>query len=120
MAFRNLSSPVARLKSTLTNAIGTAIKRTGGLKTKNMLVNLPYAMEDLQDHLEKQFEPWMNWDNWGLYCQDHKTWQIDHIVPQSSLPFTDVNDDNFLKCWDLSNLRPLESTNNLQKGKRSK
>ena len=119
MGFRNLSSPEDRLKSALTNAICLAVKRAGGFRVKNPLVNLPYTMEDLRAHLEKQFLPWMNWENWGSYNSNHKTWQIDHIVPQSSLPFTDVDEPNFVKCWALSNLRPLETVANFRKGNRA-
>lgn len=119
MAFRNLSSPEDRLKSALTNAIGLAVRRAGGFKVRNPLVNLPYTMEDLKIHLEKQFESWMNWDNWGPYTTKYKTWQIDHIIPQSKLPFTEVEDTNFLKCWDLTNLRPFETQANLRKGNRN-
>jgi len=32
------------------------------------------------------------------------------------LPFADFSDANFLRCWALSNLRPLESSKNLEKG----
>ena len=24
-------------------------------------------MKDLKNHLESQFEDWMNWNNWGIY-----------------------------------------------------
>lgn len=72
-------------------------------------------MQELKAHLEKQFEPWMSWDNYGAASTDMKTWQIDHIVPQSKLSYTAMTDDNFQKCWALSNLRPLESFENIKK-----
>jgi hypothetical protein len=58
-------------------------------------------------NLEKQFEPWMNWQNHGVYKnwddndQSTWTWQIDHIIPQSDLPYTSMEDENFKKCWAL-------------------
>ena len=58
----------------------------------------------------------MSWDNWGPYVKDNKTWQIDHIIPQSKLVYTSMEDDNFKKCWALENLRPLESIENIKKG----
>ena len=52
----------------------------------------------------------MSWENYGIY------WQIDHIYPQSLLPYDSMDHPNFLKCWSLDNLRPLEATENIRKG----
>ncbi len=43
------------------------------------------------------------------------TWQIDHIVPQSRLPYDSMDHPNFKKSWTLGNLRPLSSKDNLFK-----
>ena len=85
---------------------------------------LPYAIQQLKDHLEKQFESWMNWENQGKYIvnewDDNNTktwkWQIDHIMPQSDLPYKSMEDENFKICWALSNLRPLSAKQNLIDG----
>ena len=74
---------------------------------------LPYTVEDLKNHLEKLFEPWMNWDNWGLGVG---TWNIDHIVPDASFNYTSVEDVEFQKCWALDNLRPFDAIENIKKG----
>lgn len=52
----------------------------------------------------------MSWENHGIY------WHIDHIYPQSLLPYESMEDDNFKKCWTLDNLRPLEKVANMKKG----
>ena len=52
----------------------------------------------------------MSWKNYGVY------WHIDHIIPQSDLPYTSMEDDNFKLCWALDNLRPLEAKQNLLDG----
>lgn len=59
---------------------------------------------------EKQFDSNMNWSNYGKY------WHIDHIYPQSLLPYTSMTDENFKKCWALDNLQPLEKIANIKKG----
>ena len=71
---------------------------------------LPYTPQQLCEHLEAQFDENMNWDNYGSY------WNIDHIYPQSKLLYDSYEHPNFLKCWDLSNLRPLEAIENIRKG----
>lgn len=115
MAFRDLQSPEARLKSAVTNAIYTRVTKSSGFRVRNPLMYLDYTMEDLRYHLESKFATWMNWDNWGAFNGKTRTWQIDHITPQSSFPYVDLEDPNFTKCWALSNLRPLETVDNLRK-----
>lgn len=100
------------------------IKTSGNKKTGSILNHLPYSIEDLKFHIESQFEPWMNWNNWGVYRPDtwldenHDTWtwQIDHIIPRSDLPYDSMKHPNFLKCWNLDNLRPLSSKENILDG----
>ncbi len=91
---------------------------------KSTLECLPYTIEELKKHLESKFESWMTWDNYGTYRvdiwkdNDRSTWswQIDHIIPRSRLPYYSLGDDNFTACWALSNLRPLSSKHNILKG----
>lgn len=68
-----------------------------------------YTLQNLVEHLEKQFDDKMNWDNYGSY------WHIDHIKPKSLFKFTSTNDENFKECWSLKNLRPLEANENRRK-----
>lgn len=51
----------------------------------------------------------------GSFDINKRTWQIDHIIPQSHLLFETLDDENFLKCWALENLRPLDAKENLEK-----
>ena len=94
------------------------------LSSKNgqsILDHLPYTIDDLRLHLESLFEPWMNWDNHGRYLlstwndndESTWTWQIDHIIPHVNFPYISLNDDYFINCWSLSNLRPLSSKQNI-------
>lgn len=78
--------------------------------------HLPYTSDELKAHIESLWESWMNWDNYGRFDKERMTWQIDHIVPQSKLPFESFEDKNFQKLWALENLRPLETITNIKKG----
>mgnify|MGYP006320042627 FL=1 len=85
---------------------------------------MDYSIKELREHLEKQFEPWMNWNNHGRYNllswnendSSTWTWQIDHIIPQSVLVYSSMEEDNFKKCWALNNLRPYSAKLNLTDG----
>lgn len=110
-----------KLKRNVSNSIYCALKRYGFSKDFNSTFkHLPYTPDDLKNHLESQFESWMTWDNWGVY--DPKTWddndsstwtwQIDHIIPHSNFTYKSMSENDFLLCWNLSNLRPLSAKEN--------
>lgn len=114
-----------RLKRNISKRVNSGLKNQFSSKNnKSILKYLIYTMEELKVHLENQFEPWMNWDNHGKYSikdwddNDVSTWvwQIDHIIPHSDLPYNSMTDDNFKRCWALSNLRPLSAKQNLIDG----
>ena len=72
--------------------------------------HLPYTPQELREHLETQFDDKMSWDNYGTY------WHVDHIFPQSKMPYDSFEHPNFQKAWALSNLQPLEAIENIKKG----
>lgn len=65
-----------------------------------------YTLEDLKQHLEKQFKDGMNWNNYGPY------WHIDHRIPQSWFSFESYEDKGFKECWSLDNLQPKKAYEN--------
>lgn len=92
--------------------ISSAVRRSlKGMKKGDSIKNiLGYTIEELKEHLEHQFEDWMNWDNLGLTATKEKeTWQIDHIIPVNTFNIKEIGDEEFRKCWALDNLRPLDS-----------
>lgn len=89
---------------------------------KSFWSNISYTPGEGCYYIESLWDPWMTWDNFGPIKKDFSpddvstwTWQIDHIIPQSSFDFKDF-DDEFKKCWSLENLQPLRSDFNLKKG----
>jgi len=79
---------------------------------KNTLTILNYSIYELKIHLENQFTPRMNWNNYGTY------WHIDHRIPISKFSIKTADDQSFKACWALENLQPLEAKKNLSKGNR--
>ena len=57
------------------------------------------------NHLEKQFEPWMTWEN-------HGEWHIDHIIPLSSAN----TKEEMIPLFNYKNLQPLLAEDNIRKG----
>jgi hypothetical protein len=103
----------AYLKNPIKFRVENAIKKAlhCSIRGQSILEALGYTIEDLKCHLESRFSEGMSWDNYG-------EWHIDHIIPQSWLPFETLEDENFLKCWSLCNLQPLWAKDNCSKGNR--
>lgn len=113
---RRLKDPTFNLRHNISHLINEALKKQNSSKTdKSILQYLPYTINEFKQHLEKQWEPWMNWDNHGRINKNKKTWHIDHIIPQFFLPYNSMEEENFQKCWALENLRPLEAFKNIKK-----
>lgn len=68
-----------------------------------------YKIVELKNHLEKQFTKGMSWKKY----KEGKI-HIDHIIPVKSFDLS--NQDEFISCWALSNLRPLYAKDNKRKG----
>jgi hypothetical protein len=105
---RRKVDPLFRLKESVAQAIRTTLKHNKD--NKPTFSHLPYTKEELKLHIEKQFDEHMSWDNYGSY------WHLDHIIPQDALPYDSFEHPNFLKCWELNNLQPLEAKANIRKG----
>ena len=58
----------------------------------------------------------MSWQNYGKPEEGKLKWNIDHIIPNSSFNYEDMDCKDFRDCWKLDNLRPLEVIENIKKG----
>jgi hypothetical protein len=95
-----------RLKVRISQKIRTTIN---GQKLYNHSLDLlGCSVAEAREHLERQFQPGMTWDNWGV-----KGWHIDHIIPISSFDFTDIEQQR--RCFHYTNLQPLWWMDNIMK-----
>jgi len=67
-----------------------------------------YTLQELKQHLEKQFSLGMTWENYGK-------WHIDHLIPISLFNITGIGSKGFKKAWALENLQPLWAEENIKK-----
>jgi hypothetical protein len=108
--------PVFKLQKRVSASVRNFLRtKNSGKFGKSISKYIPYTIQELREHIEKQFTSEMNWGNWGFAKVGEFRWQIDHIIPQSKLPYTLMKDENFQKCWALENLRPLEAFENIKK-----
>lgn len=96
-----------KISNNFANGVRSSLKSNKGGRRWEDFVG--YTLQDLMGHLEKQFDKNMSWKNYGSY------WWIDHKRPISSFNFSSQSDEEFKKCWSLSNLQPLEKIANIKK-----
>lgn len=68
------------------------------------------SFKEFRAHLENQFEPWMNWGNYG---RGDGMWSIDHRVPCAA--FDLANPEHQRLCFHYSNQRPMLHRDNRKK-----
>jgi len=84
--------------------IRNAIKRN--VKSAHTQKLLSCTIEELKQHLEKQFTEGMSWENYGK-------WHVDHIMPCASFDFT--REEEQFECFNYKNLQPLWANDNIKK-----
>jgi len=101
---RKLLDPVYKLKNSIRRNINNCFKRNRFSKNSTTNKILGCSFEELKFHLESKWEPWMNWDNYGLYNgAEGYGWDIDHIVPLSSA----ITEEETINLNHYTNLQPL-------------
>ena len=92
-----------RLRKNLHIRVWGAFK--GVSKSASTLELIGCTVDELREHIEKQFDENMTWDNYG-----HSGWVIDHIRPCASFDLTDPEQQR--QCFHYSNLQPLWAHDN--------
>lgn len=101
------SDPLFKLSNTLRSRINCFIKSFGTSKktTTKQLIGAEFSV--VKKHIERQFKDGMTWNNHGI-----KGWHIDHVIPLSSAK----TEDELLILFHYTNLQPLWSKDNFEKG----
>ena len=101
---RRQNDPLFRLITNVRNLIYNSFYYNGYSKNSRTEELLGCSFEELKEYLESRFEPWMNWDNRGLYSGEFNYgWDIDHFIPLSSVN----KEDEIIKLNHYTNLQPL-------------
>jgi hypothetical protein len=93
-----------KVKTRLSNGLRRFLR--GERKEQPTLDTMGCSGEFFIKHLENSFDDKINWDTFA-------TWDIDHIIPQTSFDHTDPLQVKL--CWHYTNLRPLTRPDNIAK-----
>ena len=104
---RSLNEPLFKVRKNIRSLIAITIKNKGYKKLLKSETILGCTFQQFKEHLESQFEPWMNWDNYGNWngvpTEPNTAWDIDHIIPCSSA----ITEEDIIKLNHYTNLKPL-------------
>ncbi len=93
-----------RVKRSVRNLIKCSLYQRNFTKNSRTFELLGCSYEEFREHIESQFEDWMNWDNYGIYNGKEKCgWEYDHIVPVSSAEC----EEDIYRLNHYSNIQPL-------------
>jgi hypothetical protein len=107
---RRKNDELYRITSNIRSLIRQSFRHKGLKKNSLSQKILGCTFEEFKQHLESLWEPWMNWDNYGLYESNKLNygWDIDHIVP---LDICETEED-VIRLNHYTNLQPLCSYTN--------
>ncbi len=101
---RRLEDPVFKLSTNIKRNLRALLKKKGYTKKSRSFEILGCSFDEFKNHLESLWEPWMNWDNYGLYNGElNYGWDMDHIIPLASA----ITEDDVIKLNHYTNLQPL-------------
>lgn len=115
---RKEKDPLFKLKTAISNRIRNGIKSTGFCKNFKTKEILGCTYEEFKAYLESGFEPWMTWQNYGLYNGElNYGWDLDHIIPL----WTAKTEEEVISLNHYTNFQPLCSrvNRNIKRNKKS-
>ena len=102
-------NPHFRLLSCLRSRLWQALKGTD--KSDSTIKLIGCSIDELKNHLEKQFIKGMSWKSYGK-------WHVDHIKPCCSFDLSKPKEQ--YKCFNYTNLQPLWAKDNCSKSRLDK
>lgn len=101
---RRKNDPLFRLSRIVSSTIHNSLKRKGYIKDSEAEKILRCSYEEFKSHIESKFEPWMTWENQGLFNgTENYGWDLDHIVPISSA----TTEAEVIELNHYTNFQPL-------------
>ena len=98
------NDPIYSVRCSVRNLIKCSIYHKGYTKKSRTFEILGCSYKEFKEHIESQFEDWMNWDNYGIYNgKGNCGWEYDHIVPVSSAKC----EEDIIRLNHHSNIQPL-------------
>ena len=96
-----------KMRRNLSSRVYSALKNS--VKSASTMKLIGCSVDDLWNHLESKFKPWMTKENYGL-------WHVDHVKACAKFDLTCPEQQRV--CFHYTNLQPMEAIENMRKGAR--
>ena len=104
------NNPAYKKRQQLRDKVRLAVvKKTRYTSTIHELIGC--NVSTARNFLQSQFQPWMNWENYG---RGKGKWCIDHIIPVASIDI--FNKEQVKRIFHYTNMQPLGFLKNCEKG----
>jgi hypothetical protein len=104
---RRKEDPIYKFRENIRGVIGRGFRNRGFDKNSRTYEILGCDFETFKKHIESLWQPWMNWDNYGVdkrsKIEPNQTWDIDHIIPVSN----GKTEKEIIELNHYINLQPL-------------
>jgi hypothetical protein len=101
---KQLSDPLYALSNNIRKNISKIFRQRGFKKVRKSEDILGCTFEEFKNYIENLFEPWMSWENRGLYNGElNYGWDIDHIIPIVEAK----TEEDIIRLNHYTNLQPL-------------
>jgi hypothetical protein len=101
---KKATDPKYKLGCDIRRTIIDSFKKKFFSKTSKTYSILGCTLDEFKIYLESKFEPWMTWENRGLYNGElNYGWDIDHIIPLD----TAETIQDIIRLNHYTNLQPL-------------
>jgi len=105
---RRAADPAYKMRYYLRNQLRAYVN---GSKSARFQEIVGCSIEQLREHIERQFDKRMTWSNWSV-----AGWHIDHIRPLNAFDLS--RPEEVKAAWHFTNLRPLWAKENRLKSDR--
>ena len=101
---RKLNDNLFKLSMDISRSIKDTFRKSNHKKSSKTRDILGIDINLFKQYIENQFEPWMTWENKGLYNGEFNYgWDLDHIIPVSSA----TTEEELIKLNHYTNFQPL-------------
>jgi len=110
---KKTQDPIFRMKHNIHTRMSGVVRNYNENynKESSYIKLLGCSPKQLREHIEKQFQPGMSWENYGV---GKNKWSVDHIVGVNKIDIRDK--EQIRKCYHYMNLQPLWTIENSRKG----
>lgn len=102
--YKRQTDPIYRLKKNVRIMVVKSLKNKSYTKKSQSFNIIGCLQDEFITYIKSKWEPWMNWENYGLYNgEPNYGWDIDHKTPISSA----IIEEDIIRLNHYTNLQPL-------------